>query len=69
MTIEEMRKVLCNAITYVPYGTQGWQLLRQAITALPEPATDDRERTHWDDCWRYKSHHPCWVARCERLER
>lgn len=27
------------------------------------------ERTHWDGCWRERTHHECAVARCEELER
>lgn len=27
------------------------------------------ERTHWEGCWRERTHHACAVARCEELER
>ena len=26
------------------------------------------ERTHWDGCWRERTHHECAVARCEELD-
>lgn len=27
------------------------------------------ERTHWEGCWRERTHHECAVARCDELER
>lgn len=27
----------------------------------------ERERTHWDECWRDPAHHACAVGRVERL--
>lgn len=29
----------------------------------------ERLRTHWEDCWRDRSHHECAVAMVERLTR
>lgn len=31
-------------------------------------AETDRVRTHWEECWRERSHHACAVARIEKLE-
>jgi len=71
MTIEKARRWIerardCVKQLNVPDAIKA---LNAALYELPEPARDNRERTHWDDCWRYTSHHPCCVARCERLER
>ena len=50
------------------YGTLGALMLRVEELDKQLTVTDDRDRTHSAECWKWHRHHACAIRRVEELE-